>query len=69
MRLFCCHMINRIFNRKEIANNFPHFIAWLKSKGIHYSHTFDFVYFKKWILEESQDNLEKNISLLHRKFF
>ena len=34
MRLFCCHMINRIFIRKEIPNNFPHFISWLKTKGI-----------------------------------
>lgn len=34
MRLFCCHMINRIFNRKEISNNFPHFINWLRSKNI-----------------------------------
>ena len=69
MRLFCCHMINRIFIRKEIPNNFPHFINWLQNKGIKYQHTFDFIYFKKWILEETQENLEKNISLLHKKFF
>lgn len=50
MRLFCCHMINRIFNRREIPNNFPHFINWLKTKNISYSHTFDFIYFKRWIL-------------------
>lgn len=69
MRLFCCHMINRIFIRKEIPNNFPHFINWLRTKGIKYPHTFDFIYFKKWILEETQENLERNISLLHKKFF
>ncbi len=26
-------------------------------------------YFKKWIYEETQENLEKNISLLHKTFF
>jgi hypothetical protein len=69
MRLFCCHMINRIFNRKEISDHFPFFIKWLKTKKIEYPHTFDFIYFKKWILEETQQNLERNIALLHKTFF
>lgn len=43
-------MVNRIFNRKEIADHFPFFIKWLKAKKIEYPHTFDFIYFKKWIL-------------------
>lgn len=62
-------MVNRIFNRKEIADHFPFFIKWLKAKKIEYPHTFDFIYFKKWILEESQQNLERNIALLHKTFF
>ena len=62
-------MINRIFNRKEIGEHFPYFNQWLKRKGISYPHTFDFLYFKRWILEENQENLEKNISLLHKTFF
>lgn len=57
MRLFCCHMINRIFIRNEIPKNFPYFMDWLKRKSINYPHTFDFLYFKKWILEEKQENL------------
>ena len=69
MRLFCCHMINRIFNRKEIPDHFPFFIKWLKTKKYEYPHTFDFIYFKKWILEETQQNLERNIALLHKTFF
>jgi len=69
MRLFCCHMINRIFNRKEIADHFPFYVKWLKTKKIDYPHTFDFIYFKKWIFEETQQNLERNIALLHKTFF
>ncbi len=42
-------MINRIFNRKEVNENFPFFMKWLEAKGIHYDHAFDFIYFKKWI--------------------
>lgn len=62
-------MINRIFNRKEVNENFPFFVKWLEAKGVHYDHTFDFIYFKKWIYSESQENLEKNIALLHQTFF
>lgn len=69
MRLFCCHMVNRIFNRKEISEYFPFFSQWLKKKKIQYPHTFDFIYFKRWIYEEVQENLERNIALLHKTFF
>lgn len=69
MRLFCCHMINRIFNRKEVKEHFPSFMNWLAKKKYQYPHTFDMTYFKKWIYEETQENLEKNISLLHKTFF
>ena len=58
-----------VFNRKEIPDHFPFFIKWLKTKKIEYPHTFDFIYFKKWILEETQQNLERNIALLHKTFF
>ena len=57
MRLFCCHMVNRIFERGDIAKNFPYFVDWLKRKKIKYPHAFDFVYFKRWILEEDQEKL------------
>lgn len=69
MRIFCCHAINRIFVRKEIPKNFPYFIQWLKINNIKYKHTFDFVFFKKWILEEKQDNLHQNISLVDLMLF
>lgn len=62
-------MINRIFIRGEIENNFPYFNEWLQKKNITYQHTFDFVYFKKWILEEKQEILENNIGLLHKNYF
>ncbi len=69
LRLFCCHMINRIFNRKEVGDNFPFFVKWLHTKHITYPNVFDFHYFKQWIHDETQDNLEKNIGQLHKTFF
>ena len=69
IRLFCCHMINRIFDRADIEKNFPYFISWQQRKKISYPYTFDFHYFKRWILEEDQENLGHNISHLHKIFF
>lgn len=69
MRLFCCHMINRIFERKDLPKSFPYYFDWLKSEKISYPHSFDFVYFKRWILEERQQNLSDNIQHLHKMFF
>lgn len=51
MRIFCCHMINRVFMRQNIERNFPFFVQWLKVNKIKYKHSFDFTYFKRWILE------------------
>jgi hypothetical protein len=62
-------MVNRIFNRKEVGDNFSFFLEWLKARKITYPHTFDFHYFKQWIHEESQNNLEQNIAKLHKTFF
>ena len=62
-------MINRIFNRKEIADYFQGYSKWLASRKIQYPHSFDFHYFKQWIHEETQENLEKNITHLHKTFF
>ena len=69
MRLFCCHMINRIFERADLGKSFPYFFEWLKLKKISYPHSFDFVYFKRWILEEEQQRLGENIQHLHKIFF
>ena len=51
LRLFCCHMVNRIFNRKEVTENFPYFAKWLAVHKVVYPHAFDFYHFKQWIHE------------------
>ena len=68
MRLFCCHMTNRIFDPAETETNFQYYIKWLNRNDLPYER-FDFVNFKKWILSETKENLDKNIILLHKIFF
>ena len=68
LKLFCCHMINRIFNQNEIGNNFEHFVKWLSTNHPSVS-TLNFTKFRQWVLCETKENLEKNISHLHQIFF
>lgn len=69
IRLFCCHMINRVFDRAEMDTNFEYYARWIKSNGLDGSGKYDFANFKRWILVENKENLDKNIHLLHKLFF
>lgn len=51
LRIFCCHMIKRIFTRANIHRNFPYYVQWLQVNKIKHHHSFDFTSFKRWILE------------------
>lgn len=69
LRLFCCHMINRIFDQNEIDSNFEYYIRWLKGIQQDTNSKFDFRNFKRWVSTETKENLDRNIVLLHKIFF
>lgn len=62
-------MINRIFNRNSAMNNFEYFRKWLIDKKITFTHSFDMVYFKKWVANESEENLKEELRVLIDKYF
>lgn len=50
LRLFCCHMVNRIFDQNELELNFEYYTRWLKGSTEAPSQSkFDFRNFKKWV--------------------
>ena len=49
--------------------NFEYYVKWIKNNGLEAAGKYDFANFKKWILVESKENLDKNILLLHKLFF
>lgn len=69
LKIFCCHMINRIFNQNELDFNFEWYVGWLAIDPRSTQSKLDFSNFKKWIMCESKENLNKNITKLHRIFF
>jgi hypothetical protein len=69
LKVFCCHMINRIFDQNELDTNFEYYVKWLNTDPRSSQSKLDFCNFKKWTLCESKDNLDKNITKLHKIFF
>jgi hypothetical protein len=62
-------MINRIFDQNELDTNFEWYVKWLSTDPRSSQSKFDFNNFKKWIMCESKENLDKNIAKLHKIFF
>jgi hypothetical protein len=58
-----------VFDRTEMDTNFEYYVKWIKNNGLEASGKYDFANFKKWILIETKENLDKNILLLHKLFF
>lgn len=69
MRLLCCHLINSIFSRSKVKKYLPCYYQWLESNKIIFSHIFDFESFKRWIHAETENNLDKTITDLIKRFF
>lgn len=48
-------------------SNFEYYVRWLKHEGL--AAKLDFRNFKRWVLTDSKENLDRNIVLLHKIFF
>lgn len=67
LELFCCHLINRVFEKEYRKEIFIHYFEWLK-------HTtklkkFSFNTFKEWIKSENSDKLVQTVELVNEKFY
>ena len=53
LKLFLCHILNRVFSGCVNAAIFPYYLAWVKKRGVKISNRFyDFVSIEEWIEEE-----------------
>lgn len=49
LKVFLCHIINRVFVGNLNTNLFPHFVAWLKKEKGKVSKCYDFRLIEEWI--------------------
>lgn len=47
LKLFCCHVINRVFERENRNDIFVHYFGWLRREKK--TSRFDFRSFQKWV--------------------
>lgn len=67
LELFCCHLINRIFQKEYRREIFSHYFDWLRT--VHREKKFSFVTFKEWIRNENSDKLVQTVELMNQKFY
>lgn len=48
-KIFCCHLINRVFKQGAKRENFPYYIEWMKVEKKTGKKSFDFNLFEGWI--------------------
>ena len=69
-RVFCCHLINRVFKTGVRGEIFPYYCAWLKEKGKKSNQkVIDLVGFEEWIKEESSENLLLSVEIMNKIFY
>lgn len=52
LKIFCCHVINRVFEKEYTKELFVHYFTWLKDIKKKKSMRFEMKYFREWIEED-----------------
>jgi hypothetical protein len=52
LKLFFCHIINRVFTGAVNPNIFPYYVAWLKKNEMKVPSRYDFGSIEEWIRHE-----------------
>lgn len=69
LRIFCCHLINRVFKMEWKRETFPYFMEWAKELKKGSKKNFDFGLFEKWIQAESTDRISSSIEAINKIFY
>lgn len=70
LRVLCCHLINRVFNKGLKSEIFPNFNSWVKKnvKG-ELKRELEFPKLKEWIQVEASEKLCHEIESINKKFY
>ena len=70
LKLFLCHIINRVFSGCVNPAIFPHYLTWTKKQGKKISTRFyDFNSIEEWIQQERPDNLQRSQDTINQVFY
>lgn len=66
LKLFICHVINRVFNSEHNEGIFVHFDRYSSKIG---GKEFSFKLFRKWIETEDPEKLVETVELMNAKYY
>ena len=70
LKVFFCHIINRVFAGSLNQNLFPHLVTWLKKeKGGKVPKNYDFRLIEEWIEQETVENLTSSQEIINKTFY
>lgn len=67
LKLFCCHVINRVFEKVYSHSLFKHYYDWLEEQKRVMK--FNLSSFKEWIQVENPDKLIETVEIINNKFY
>lgn len=70
IKIFICHILNQIFKREDLAENFSYYFEWKKHQKLDEPvEVFNFESLAMWISKEDRNNLIKSIAAIMKKYF
>lgn len=67
LKLFCCHVINRVFDKMYVNELFKYYYDWLceKKKPL----TFNLKGLRGWIEEEKTEKIIETVEIINNRFY
>ena len=70
LKLFLCHIINRVFSGCVNPEVFPFYLTWIKKHNKKISNRYyDFSSIEEWIADERPDNLQRSQDTINQIFY
>ena len=67
LKLFCCHIINRVFEKEHRKDLFAHYFNWQERNGR--ADFFELKFFKQWIETEKLKKVNETVEIINNKFY
>ena len=69
LKVFLCHIINRVFNGGVNSALFPCLTGWMKKEKGKVARNYDFRVIEEWIEGESVENLTRSQEVINKTFY
>lgn len=67
LKLFCCHVINRVFDKSYVHELFKFYYEWLEKKNKPMMMNLN--YFEEWIEEGEEKDIVETVELINNRFY